>query len=113
MPGNISSGTNRKSPSITTFQVTVPELSKIPVFEPETTNVAIDDESVVLQITDFNFNEDKKESMTTNSIFDFFSYPQYMKKYIPSKIARETAVDLVDFKNQRFWYLHHCVKKSY
>ena len=34
-----------------------------------------------------------------------------MKKYIPSKIAREAVTDLVDFKNQRFWYLHHSVRK--
>ena len=100
MSGSISSGNNKNSPSISTFQVPVPELPKIPAFEPESPNVAIDDDSVVSQITDFNFNEDKNESMTTDSIFDFFSYPQYMKKYIPSKIARETATDLVDFKNQ-------------
>ena len=111
MSGSISSGNNKNSPSISTFQVPVPELPKIPAFEPESPNVAIDDDSVVSQITDFNFNEDKNESMTTDSIFDFFSYPQYMKKYIPSKIARETATDLVDFKNQRFRYLHHSVKK--
>ena len=108
---SISIGTNKNCPSITTFQVPVPELPKIPAFEPETTNVAIDDESVVSQITDFNFNEDKNESMTTDYIFDFFSYPKYIKKYIPSNIARETAADLVDFKNQQFRYLHCSVKK--
>ena len=73
MSGSISSGNNKNSPSISTFQapVLVPELPKISAFEPETTNVAIDDDSVVSQITDFNFNEDKNESMTTATIFDF------------------------------------------
>ena len=63
MSRSISSGTNKNSPSITAFQVPVPELPKIPAFEPKTTIVAIDDESVVSQITDFNSNEDKNESM--------------------------------------------------
>ena len=71
MSGSISSGNSKNSPSISTFQVPIPELPEIPAFEPKTTNVAIDDDSVVSQITDFNFNDDKNESMTTDSIFDF------------------------------------------
>ncbi len=34
-----------------------------------------------------------------------------MKKQIPSKKARETCSSFVNFKNQCFRYLHHCVKK--
>ena len=73
----------KKSPSITTFEVPAPESLKIPTFEPETMNVAMDDESVVSQITDFNFNEDKNVSMTTDSIFNFFLYPKYTKNIYP------------------------------
>ena len=83
MSGSISRSTDKNCLSITIFQVPVPDLPKIPAFEHETTNVAIDDESVISQITDFNFNEDKNVSMTTDSIFNFFLYPKYTKNIYP------------------------------
>ena len=89
MSGSISSGTNKKSRSITTFQVPVPvpelpELPKIPAFESKTANVAIDDESVVSQITDFNFNfNDDKKDQWLLILFLIFLTPTIYEEIYP------------------------------
>ena len=51
------------------------------------------------------------DSIDTDSIFDFFCQPEYIKKNIPSKKLRESSKKLVNFKNQRFRYLYQSVRK--
>ena len=105
--GNLSIN-SKKSSSITTNQVTLPKLPSLPNFNSEDSNISNDEQSVISRITDCVYVQ---QDITTDTILDFFSFPEYMKKYIPSRNARETCQSLVNFKNQRFWYLHHCVKK--
>ena len=50
-------------------------------------------------------------SIDTDSIFDLFYQPEYIKKNIPSKKLQETSKNLVNFKNQRFQYLYQSVRK--
>ena len=105
--GNLSIN-SKKSSSITTNQVTLPKLPSLPNFNSEDSNKSNDEQSVISRITDCVYVQ---QDITTDTILDFFSFPEYMKKYIPSRNARETCQSLVNFKNQRFRYLHHCVKK--
>ena len=52
-------------------------------------NVSNDEHSVISRITEC---VDAQQNITTDTILDFFSFPEYLKKYIPSKKARETFV---------------------
>ena len=96
-------------------QVAVPKLPSISEFAEfeahDDTDINLNDEiSFISGISD-NFVKRNIDSIDTDSIFDFFCQPEYIKKNIPSKKLRESSKDLVNFKNQRFRYLYQSVRK--
>ena len=82
--GNLSIN-SKKSSSITTNQVMLPRLPSLPKFNSEDTNKSNDEHSVISRITEYVYAQ---QDITIDTILDFFSFPEYMKKYIPSRCWR-------------------------